>query len=115
MWYFLLKILISAILIGLISEISQRNTLIGGLLAALPLTSILAFIWLYVDTKDKVKVIELSNSIFWLVLPTLSFFIIFPILLKKISFEYSMILSLGLMAVFSYTLVFILSKFGIVL
>ena len=87
----------------------------GGVLASLPLTSILAFIWLYVDTQDKEKVIALSNSVFWLVVPSLSFFILFPILLKKMDFGVSMALSLGIMLAFYYGMVFVLSKVGITL
>lgn len=113
MWYTLIKILISAVLIGAISEVARRNSFIGGLLASIPLTSLLAFIWLYVDTKDKGKIIALSNSIFWLVVPSLSFFVVFPILLKKMDFSISMVLSIGIMLAFYYATVFILSKFGI--
>jgi uncharacterized membrane protein (GlpM family) len=115
MWYFLLKVLISAVLIAIISEVSQRSSFVGGLLASLPFTSVLAFIWLYMETKDNSKVIALSNSIFWLVLPSLSFFIAFPILLKKISFASAMLLSIGIMLIVYYVMVFVLSKLGIAL
>ncbi|MEK6221303.1 MAG: DUF3147 family protein, partial [Chloroflexota bacterium] len=102
-------------LIAAISEISQRSSFIGGLLASLPFTSLLAFIWLFIETKDKAKVVALSNSIFWLVLPSLSFFVVFPILLKKMSFQISMLLSIGIMLVAYYGMVYVLSKFGIAL
>jgi hypothetical protein len=72
--YFLIKTLITAIIIAAISELSRRYTLWAALLASLPLTSILAFIWMYWDTKDTGKIIELSYSVFWLVFPSLAFF-----------------------------------------
>lgn len=80
--YFLLKVFISAILVAGISELARRYTLFAAAIASLPLLSILAFVWLYIDTKDVQKVVELSNSIFWLVLPSLLFFIMFPIFVK---------------------------------
>ena len=40
-------------------------------------------IWLYVDTKDAARVAELSTGVFWLVLPTLLFFILLPWLIKQ--------------------------------
>jgi hypothetical protein len=80
--YFLIKTLITALIIAGISELSRRYTLWAALLASLPLTSILAFIWIYWDTKDTGKIIELSYSIFWLVFPSLAFFLILPFLLK---------------------------------
>lgn len=115
MWYLLLKILVSAVLIGIISEVSRRSTLLGGLLATLPITSLMAFIWLYLDTKDKSQVIELSHSIFWFIISSLSFFISFPLLLKRLSFEISVVLSLAIMLATHYTMVFVLSRFGITL
>src|SRR5215213_6353094 len=60
----------AAILVG-VSEIAKRSSLLGGLLASLPLTSLLALIWLWQDTRDPVKVAALSTSILWLVLPSL--------------------------------------------
>ncbi len=83
MLYFLSKTFISALIIAGTSELARRYTVWAALLASLPLTSILAFIWLYKDTKDNVKISELSYSIFWLVLPSLSFFLVLPFLLKQ--------------------------------
>ncbi|PZP86427.1 MAG: hypothetical protein DI582_02865 [Azospirillum brasilense] len=80
--YFLIKTLITALIIAAISELSRRYTLWAALLASLPLTSILAFLWVYWDTKDTGKIIELSYSVFWLVFPSLAFFLILPLLLK---------------------------------
>jgi hypothetical protein len=78
MTQYIIKLVISAAIIVAVSEISTRSSFFGGLLASLPLTSFLAMLWLYHDTKDTAKVADLSSSIFWLVLPSLVFFIAFP-------------------------------------
>src|SRR5215212_8154785 len=83
MTYTILKFAISAALIVAISEISKRNSFLGGLFASLPLVSVLAMIWLYRDTRDTQKVAALSTSVFWLVLPSLVLFIALPVLLKR--------------------------------
>lgn len=83
MTYYLLKLVVSALIIVLVSEIAKRSSLLGGLIASLPLVSILAFVWLYLDTRSLEKVAELSAGIFWLVLPSLSLFIALPWLLRK--------------------------------
>ena len=83
MAYFIVKTLITALIIAGISELSNRYTIWAALLASLPLTSILAFIWIYYDTSDVEKISELSYSIFWLVVPSMVFFLILPFLLKK--------------------------------
>lgn len=83
MAYFLIKTLITALIVAAVSELARRYTVWAALLASLPLTSILAFIWVYWDTKDSGKIIELSYSVFWLVFPSLAFFLILPFLLKQ--------------------------------
>jgi len=80
---FLIKTLISAVLIAGISEVAKRSTFLGGLLASLPLTTFLALIWLYVDTRDVNKVAGLSMSVFWLVLPSLVLFPCLAVLLTE--------------------------------
>ena len=82
MGYLILKTLIIALLVVAISEVSKRSTFVGAVLASLPLTSILAFLAIYVDRKDVVEVRELSYGIFYMVVPSLAFFLIFPTLLK---------------------------------
>jgi hypothetical protein len=100
MLYFLLKTFISAVLIAGISELSRRYTLWAALLASLPLTSILAFIWIYCEQKDPQKIIELSYSIFWLVIPSLVFFLVLPLLLKHgIAFTWSMLIAASATAI----------------
>lgn len=74
----LIKVVITAVLVVAISELAKRSTLVGALLASLPLTSLLALIWLYRDTGDAAQAAELARGIFWLVLPSLAFFVVFP-------------------------------------
>ena len=93
MWYYLLKLVISAGLIVAVSEVSKRYTVVGGLLASLPLVSYLGMIWLYLDTRDTSKVAALSWSIFWLVIPSLSLFVALPLLLRKLAFAPSLIIA----------------------
>ena len=83
MWQYVIKIALTAAVAVAVSELAKRSTFWGAALASLPLTSLLAFIWLYVDTGDTQRVAELSGGIFWLVLPSLVLFVILPILLRS--------------------------------
>ena len=83
MLYLVIKTLLSAVIIVAISELGRRSSLLGALLASLPLTSLLAFLWLYRDTHDTAKIAALSTSIFWLVLPSLVLFLALPALLRR--------------------------------
>ena len=68
---YVVKIVLTSMLVVAISETAKRSSLAGAILASLPLTSLLAFVWLYVDTGDTQKVASLATGIFWLVLPSL--------------------------------------------
>jgi hypothetical protein len=80
---FIIKVVISALLIGAISEIAKRNPTLGALVASLPLVSILAVIWLWRETQDPVLIASHLSSTFWLVLPSLPMFLVIPKLLRS--------------------------------
>ena len=111
--YYILKILLSAILIIAIAEISERSTLLGGILASIPLISVLAMIWIYIDTKNIETISKLSMTVFWLVIPSLVLFISLPILLKYMSFYISLIISIVFTAIAYYIMILILNRYGI--
>ena len=114
MIYYIIKVAISAALIVAISEVSKKSSLIGGIFASVPLVSVLGMIWLYIDTKSAEKVSQFSTSVFWLVIPSLSLFIVLPILLKmKMSFYIALPISILLMIGFYYLMVYVLTKFGV--
>ena len=80
--YFILKVIITALIVATVSEVARRYSLFAAAIASLPLTSILALIWLYHDTHDIDKISELSYAILWLIAPSLLFFIALPMLLQ---------------------------------
>lgn len=77
------KFVISGLLVVLIAEIGKRSTLIGALTASLPLTSIIALVWLFRDTRDVERVATMTTEILWLVLPSLALFLVLPPLLRR--------------------------------
>ena len=114
MIYNIVKILISAILIALISEVSKRSTFFGAILASIPLVSVMAMIWLYIDTNDSLQVVQLSKSIFWLVIPSLVLFITFPFFIRlQLSFYTALSASLIAMVITYFITITILDKFDI--
>lgn len=114
MFYLIIKVFLSAIIIVTVSEVAKRSSLLGGLIASLPLVSILAMIWIYIDTKDIEKISQLSTSILWLVIPSWTLLFTLPIFLKKgISFYASLGLS-ALLTMIAYALMLlVLRRWGI--
>jgi hypothetical protein len=83
MLYATFKVLLTSVLVVAVSEAAKRSALFGAVIASIPLVSVLAMIWLYVDTGDAEKVARLAAGIFWLVLPSLVLFVALPLLLRS--------------------------------
>ena len=114
MHYYLAKIAITTILIIAISEIAKRSSLAGAILASVPLVSVLAMLWLYIDTKDANKVSDLASSVFWLVLPSLALFLALPLFLKQgFDFYLSLGVSIAITVVCYFLMVAVLNHFGV--
>ena len=114
MIYYLAKLIITAFVIVIVSEVAKKSTFIAAIIISIPLTSILAFTWLYVDTKDYQKVIDLSYGTILLTIPSFAFFIILPVLLKyKQNFAFSLIISIIGTAMIYFIFSYFLKKIGI--
>lgn len=108
------KVAVTSVLVVLISEVSKRSTLVGALLASLPLTSLIAMVWLYAETRDATRIAALSTGIFWLVLPSLVLFVALPALIRGgWTFWPSLALSALLTAAAYAGMTALLSRFGI--
>lgn len=114
MTYYIIKIAITTALIVAISEIARRSSFIGAILASIPLVSVLAMLWLYIDTRDAAKVSALATSVFWLVLPSLALFVALPLLLKQgVNFYLSMGIAISITAGCYFLMVLLLNHYGI--
>ena len=111
--YLVVKTIITVIIIVAISEIARRSSFIAGILASIPLTSALAITWLYFDTKEVDTVVNLSNSILLLIPPSLTFFVVLPLALKRLDFIYSFLISIVATVWVYWLYIALLSRFGI--
>jgi F0F1-type ATP synthase assembly protein I len=94
LWYSV-KIIITALIIVVVSEISKKLPLLGSLIASLPLVSVLGMIWIFQETKDTQKLITHAEGTFWYVLPSLPMFLLMPLMMKK-GFSFYLSLSAGI-------------------
>ncbi len=115
MIYYAIKFCISASLIVLISEIARRSTGFAALIASLPLTSLLAFVWLGVEGAPPEKIAELSGQIFWLIVPSLVLFPLLSLLLRSGVNVWVSLVAASAATVLAYlALLPLLRKFGLV-
>ena len=64
MFYAIIKVLITAIIIIVASEIAKEKSLLAGLIISMPTVTVLALIWLYWDTHDIQQVKNMKNLYF---------------------------------------------------
>ncbi len=108
------KVLLTALIILFVNKIQLFSDKLSALLIALPLTSLLAMIWMWHGGQSNNRIAGHAEGTFWFVLPTLPMFLILPWMLKN---GWSFWAALGanclLTAGFFWITVFTLRKFGI--
>jgi hypothetical protein len=114
MWQYLIKVGITAVVVVAISEVAKRSSLWAAALASLPLTSLLAFVWIYLESGSTERVAALSQGVFWLVIPSLPLFLLLPLLLRwGTNFWLSLAVSCAITALAYAVMVWSLGKFGV--
>ena len=83
------KILLTAVIILVVTKLQLLSDRLSALLIALPLTSILAMIWMHHDRRiadESVRMNGIADHAyytFWFVLPTLPMFLVIPWMLNR--------------------------------
>lgn len=76
------KVLLSALVIVIVTKVQLVSDRLSALLIALPLTSLIAMIWMYYAGQNSQRLANHAESTFWFVLPTLPMFLIIPLMLR---------------------------------
>lgn len=113
MYWIISKYFITAAVIILVSEFAKRSDRLGGLVAALPLVTVLTLVWLYVDKQSTEKIANHAWYTFWYVIPTLPMFLVFPLLLTRIGFWLSLAASVVITMLCFAAFGIIMKRFGI--
>jgi len=83
MWQLAVKALVSGALIAAASEIARRSPGWGGLIASLPLTTLIALIWLWRDTHDAARAADFVAGTALYVIAALPSFAVLALLLRR--------------------------------
>jgi hypothetical protein len=116
-YFDILKFVLTAAIVVLISVVSKKLPLLGSLIASLPLISVLGMIWMYWDIKEPnamtKKIADHAEGTFWYVLPSLPMFLVMPWMLRKgISFPVSLSAGIVLTGFLYFLTTKILARFG---
>ena len=94
MLFLITKIIVTAAIIVLISEIAKVNDKLGGLIAAMPIITLLVILWMYYDGNSDEKISShISYTLFYIV-PTIPMFLIFPFVISKFGFYVAFLVSI---------------------
>ncbi len=113
MFWLITKYLTTAAVVVLVSELAKRSDKLGGLVAALPLVTILTLIWLQVENQPESKIANHAWYTFWYVVPTLPMFLAFPVLLPRLGFWLTLLASVVITVVCFGLFALAARRFGI--
>ena len=109
MIFLLIKIIVTAGLIVLISEIAKVNDKLGGLIAAMPIMTLLVILWMYYEGNSDEKISSHMSYTLLYIVPTIPMFIVFPFVISKFGFYIAFLISI-LVTVISVTILNFLIK-----
>jgi hypothetical protein len=117
-FYDIVKILLTAVIILVVTKLQLLSDRLSALLIALPLTSLLAMIWMRHESKvpDQAKrissIADHAFYTFWFVLPTLPMFLVIPWMLRRgHGFYFTLFANAVLTTALFWLLVITLKKF----
>ncbi|BAP54384.1 hypothetical protein THII_0087 [Thioploca ingrica] len=113
MLYLIIKYLVTALVIVVVSELAKRNDQFGAFIASLPMVTIMTLIWLHVEQQSLEKIANHAFYTFWYVIPTLPMFIIFPYLLAKFEFWYALLIGVVITVSSLISFAIVLKRFSI--
>lgn len=113
MTWIITKYFLTAAVVVLVSELAKRSDKLGGLVAALPLVTVLTLVWLYIEKQPPEKIANHAWYTFWYVVPTLPMFLVFPALLPRLGFWPTLLAGVIVTAVCFGLFALALRRFGI--
>jgi hypothetical protein len=112
----LFKLLVSATIIAVASELAKRVPAMAALIVSLPLLSILVMVWMQIETKDTARIATHAQATFWYVLPSLPMFLILPAMLRaQWSFWLALTACCAITAVLYLLTIQLAARFGVTL
>tara|TARA_B100000886_G_C20351198_1_gene460951 strand:+ start:592 stop:939 length:348 start_codon:yes stop_codon:yes gene_type:complete len=110
--FIFLKIIVTALIIVIVTEVAKFNDRIGGLIAALPITTFMILFWLHYENNSAEKISNHVSYTLLYVIPTLPMFLVFPYLINKFGFYWSIIISIFITIFFVVLVHLLTNKYG---
>ena len=109
------KILLTALIIFSIAQVSERSTLMAAVLASIPIVSVLSMMMMFHEGQSALEISAFARDIVWLLIPSLLMFIVIPWLIESRSWDFYPALAAGLACTVSgyFVMVQAMERFGL--
>ncbi len=108
------KLVVTAVIILMVNKLQLFSDRLSALLIALPITSLIAMIWMHQAGQSSERIANHAEGTFWFVLPTLPMFLIFPWMLRQgWGFGPSLAANCAITIGLFWLMVAVLKRFGI--
>ena len=109
------KIVLTALIIFSIAQISERSTLMAAVLASIPIVSVLSMMMMFQEGQTALEISAFARDIVWLLIPSLLIFIVMPWLIESRSWDFYPALAAGLACTVTgyFLMVQTMEKFGL--
>ena len=94
MSFYIIKVIFTGCLIVLITEVTKVSGKVGGIITAMPLTTLLVILWLYYEKVPNQEISDYVKNTMYFILPTLPLFVVFPYLISRFGFLTAISLSI---------------------
>ncbi len=112
MLFYVTKLIITASLIVLVTEVAKRSDKVGGLIAALPVTTLLIILWMHFEGQSDQKISNHMSYNLFFVIPTLPMFFLFPFVISRFGFWGAFIVSVIITSLCVYLFNLISQHYG---
>jgi len=109
------KILLTALIIFSIAQISERSTMMAAVLASIPIVSVLSMMMMFHEGQTAVEISSFARDIVWLLIPSLLMFIVMPWLIESKGWEFYPALAAGMSCTIAgyFVMIQAMERFGL--
>ena len=109
------KILLTALIIFSVAQVSERSTLMAAVLASIPIVSVLSMMLMFHEGQTALEISAFARDIVWLLIPSLLIFIVMPWLIESKGCDFYPALATGLAStvIGYFVMIQVMEKFGL--
>ena len=109
------KIVLTALIIFSIAQVSERSTLMAAVLASIPIVTVLSMMMMHHEGQTAMEISGFAKDIVWLLIPSLLMFIVMPLLIDR-GWDFYPALGAGLATTIIgyFVMIQIMEKYGLV-